>query len=114
MPVEIVSSSISTKVWDRARIQLVTPGLAVRLASVARNFTDCATRPGADFFLKYLTGIPSVSNSLDPDLHQHFVGSELGQNCCKSYQQWTDYIIFIIPFVIFGKIRPKKKYLCLG
>ena len=34
------------KVWDRAEIELATPGSAVRLASVARHITDCATRPG--------------------------------------------------------------------
>ena len=33
------------KVWDRAGIELATPGSAVRLASVARHVTDCATRP---------------------------------------------------------------------
>ena len=46
MTVEIISWSISTKVWDRAGIELATPGSAVRLASVARHVTDCATRPG--------------------------------------------------------------------
>ena len=46
MAVEIISLSISTKVWDRAGIELATPGSAVRLASVARHVTDCATRPG--------------------------------------------------------------------
>ena len=44
MTVEIISWSISTKVWDRAGIELATPGSAVRLASVARHVTDCATR----------------------------------------------------------------------
>ena len=34
------------KVWDRAGIELATPGSAVRHASVARHVTDCATRPG--------------------------------------------------------------------
>ena len=34
------------KVWDRAWIELATPGSAVRLASVARHATDCATQPG--------------------------------------------------------------------
>ena len=37
---------MSTKVWDQAGIELVTPGSVVRLASVARHVTDCATRPG--------------------------------------------------------------------
>ena len=46
MTLEIISCSISTKVWDRAGIKLATPGSAVRLASVARHVTDCATRPG--------------------------------------------------------------------
>ena len=46
MTVEIISRSISTKLWDRAGIELVTPGSAVRLASVARHVTDWATRPG--------------------------------------------------------------------
>ena len=44
--VEIISWSISTKVWYRAGIELATPGSAVRHASVARHVTDCATRPG--------------------------------------------------------------------
>ena len=45
MTVEIISWSISTKVWDRAGIELATPEIAVRHASVARHVTDCATRP---------------------------------------------------------------------
>ena len=47
MTVEIISWSVSTKVWDRARIELATPGSAVRLASVARHVTNCTTRPGS-------------------------------------------------------------------
>ena len=46
MTVEIISRSISTKVWYRAGIELGTPGSAVRHASVARHVTDSATRPG--------------------------------------------------------------------
>ena len=46
MAVEIISGSISTKVWDQARIKLVTPGSAVRHVSVVRHVTDCATQPG--------------------------------------------------------------------
>ena len=46
MTVEIISESISMKVWYRAGIELATPGSAVRLASVDRQVTDCATRPG--------------------------------------------------------------------
>ena len=44
MTVEIISRSISTKVWYRAGIELATPGSAVRHASVARHVTDRATR----------------------------------------------------------------------
>ena len=46
MIIEIISRSISTKVWDWARIKLATPGSAVRLASAAGQVTDCATWPG--------------------------------------------------------------------
>ena len=46
MTVERISQSISTKGWDRAGIELATPGSAIRLASVARHVTDCATLPG--------------------------------------------------------------------
>ena len=42
MTVEIISWSISTKVWDRARIELATPGSAVSFPSVTRHVTDCA------------------------------------------------------------------------
>ena len=44
MTVEIISWSISAKVWDRAGIELATPGMAARHASVVRHVTDCATR----------------------------------------------------------------------
>ena len=42
----------------------------------------------ADFFQnqlfrKILSGIPSVSNSLDPDQARQFVGPELGPNCLQ-------------------------------
>ena len=46
MTVEIISWSISTKVWYRTGIELATPGSAVRHESVARHVTNCATRPG--------------------------------------------------------------------
>ena len=57
MTVEIISRSISTKVWDRAGIELTTPESAVRHASVARHVTDCATRPGADRKIHLGTGL---------------------------------------------------------
>ena len=44
MTVELISWSISTKVWERNGIELATPGSAVRLAPLARHVTDCATR----------------------------------------------------------------------
>ena len=34
-------------------------------------------------FCKILSGIPSVSNSLDPDQAQHLVGPDLGPNCLR-------------------------------
>ena len=44
MTVEIISWSISTKVWYRVGIEPATPGSAVRHASVARHVTDvCLT-----------------------------------------------------------------------
>ena len=46
MTVEIISWSISTKVWDRAGFKLATPGSAVSFASVTGHVTDCATGPG--------------------------------------------------------------------
>ena len=42
MTVEIISLSISTKVWDLVGIELATPGSAFSLTSVARLVTDCA------------------------------------------------------------------------
>ena len=43
---EIISRSISMKVWDQARIELMTPGSVARHASVARHVTECAAQPG--------------------------------------------------------------------
>ena len=42
----------------------------------------------ADFFQnqlfrKILSGVPSVSNSLDPDQVRHYVGPDLGPNCLR-------------------------------
>ena len=37
-------------------------------------------------FREILSGIPSLSNSLDPDQARHFVGPDLGPNC---FQQTT-------------------------
>ena len=45
LAIEIISFSISTKVWHRARIKLATPGSAVRHVSAGRHVIDCTTRP---------------------------------------------------------------------
>ena len=61
MTVEIISWSISTKVWDRSGIELRTPRFAVRHTSVARHVTDCPTRPGVSFFVwKYEFSLFSI------------------------------------------------------
>ena len=39
--------------------------------------------PIINFFKKEIGGIPSVSNSLEPDQARHHVGPELGQNCLQ-------------------------------
>ena len=44
MIIEMISLSISMKVWDQAGVELATPGFAVKLASVARHVTDCCNR----------------------------------------------------------------------
>ena len=51
----------STKVWGRARIELATPGSAVRLASVARHVTACAWRPGRLQLLQLVLSLKLVS-----------------------------------------------------
>ena len=40
-----IPRSISLKVWDRAGIELTTPGSAVRHISAIRHFNDCAVCP---------------------------------------------------------------------
>ena len=76
MIIEIISWSISTKVWDREGFELSTPWSAVRLASVARHVTDCATRPGKELewqgrkhFTLYLIEMPfnAFANRAHPD-----------------------------------------------
>ena len=37
-------------------------------------------------FPKNLSGLPSASNSLDPDQAQHFVWPDLGPNCLQRLQ----------------------------
>ena len=50
MTVEIISLSISRKVWNRAEIEIMTPGSAVGLT------TDCATGPRTMEFYKGIIG----------------------------------------------------------
>ena len=74
MTVEIISWSISTKVWDRAGIELATPGSAVRLASVARHVTDCETGRVAQSVTclatdACLTADPGVASSIPARYH---------------------------------------------
>ena len=45
----------------------MTPGSAVRLASVARHVTDCATRPGMFMYCTNKIKFQLISNSADPD-----------------------------------------------
>ena len=72
MIVEIISRSISTKVWDRAGIELATPGSAVRFASVARHITDCATRPD-EYFLCLVYVLLSVIPNVFIPLYSNFI-----------------------------------------
>ena len=45
MTIEIISWSISMKIWDWVGIELLTPGSAVRQVSAARHFTYCVMQP---------------------------------------------------------------------
>ena len=71
MTIEIISLSISRKALDWTRIELATPGSAVRHASVDRRVTDCATRPGTS----------TLTNSDDPDEMQHNAAFHQGLHC---------------------------------
>ena len=55
--VEIISRSISTKVWDRAGIKLMTPGFAARHVSAARHVTDSAMWPGLSYIVSKILQI---------------------------------------------------------
>ena len=56
------------KVWDRAGIELTTPGSAVRLAFVARrDVTDCAARPSYPSVIAYV--LDAQKNSLTETVH---------------------------------------------
>ena len=64
MAVEIISRSISTKVWDRAEIELVILGYAVKLASVARHVCSKPLDKGAEKVLTRSCGYPGLSGPL--------------------------------------------------
>ena len=58
MVIEIISWSISTKVWDQAWIELANPGSAVRHVSAAWHITDCTTQFIGNWpFLEFYKGI---------------------------------------------------------
>ena len=75
-----------------AKIKLVTPGSAIRNASVARHVTDCTTRPGifcyfpmeypgSGLVLSYLiTFMPCMHNDLENSTHDNSLNSKFG-NC---------------------------------
>ena len=85
MTVEIISWSISTKVWDRAGIELATPWSAVSFASVTRHVTDCATRPGTPLLSFQLKSVSKLDR-----LRQNFVDP-----CTiwthRGFLQWLSY-----------------------
>ena len=59
MIVEIISRSISTKVWDLVRIKLMIPGSALGLA------TDCAMGPGPEI-IKLFINLNSAEHKIYP------------------------------------------------
>ena len=64
---EIISRSISTKVWDLARIELATPGSASRSVSAVRHVTNCSMRPGTyDIFF-----LVCLKVMLKKSIHRH-------------------------------------------
>ena len=42
-----------------------------------------------DFFRYFFRNTIRASDGLDPDQAQHFVGPDLGPNCCKGFPQMT-------------------------
>ena len=50
---------------------------------ILRSFLSSADFFSKSTFLKKISGIPSVSNNLDPDQGGHFVGPDLGPNCLQ-------------------------------
>ena len=69
MTVEIISRSISMKVWDRSGIKLITPGSVVRHVSAARHITNCAMWPvgGVKLVLTCMHHLEKTLNLLQRD-----------------------------------------------
>ena len=61
--------------WQRINIWLFACWVIFR--------TFCCLFSQNQFLWKFLSGIPSVSNSLDLDQARHFVGPNLGPNCLQ-------------------------------
>ena len=65
----------------------VPPGLRIQVSDPGPPWSSCIVL--CWFFSKILPGIPSVSNSLDPDQARRFVSLIWVQTVCKGYQQMT-------------------------
>ena len=61
MAIEIISRSISAKVWDQVEIELGTPGLAVRRITGKHEMVLCM------FFVLDTGKTGTLANSEDPD-----------------------------------------------
>ena len=59
------------------------PDCLQKLSVVFPAFLSSADFFQNQLFRKILLGIPSESNSLDPDQARHFVGPDLGPNCMQ-------------------------------
>ena len=65
---------------------------------------------GADhLFRKKISGIPSVSNSLDPDPARHYVGPDLGPNCLQRLSADITCRQGVKIGVIFGKVNYRAR-----
>ena len=96
MSVEIISRSISTKVWDRTGIELATPGSAVQgrefdpgqveiLWRLINVITQKLSKPGNTSSLlsigNFCLLLIAFANSLDPDQALQNAGPDLVSNC---------------------------------
>ena len=79
-------SPISYIIFDHARFSCYAPGkyflyTVYPLGQFCMLF--CCLFFLNQLFQKVLLGLPSVSNSLDPDQARHFVGPDLDPNCLQ-------------------------------